>query len=76
MLSRILAEADVMKINCLMGTYGRHELACEALACFLQQSELSNAALLVYNQHPVPLRVDHPKVRVGTRCCRPFRCGT
>ena len=53
-----------MKIDCLMGTYGRHALACEALACFLQQSELSNATLLVYNQHPVPLRVDHPKVRV------------
>jgi hypothetical protein len=57
-------EADIMKIDCLMGTYGRHALACEALACFLQQSELSNATLLVYNQHPVPLRVDHPKVRV------------
>ncbi len=53
-----------MKIDCLMGTYARHALACEALACFLQQSELSNATLLVYNQHPVPLRVDHPKVRV------------
>jgi hypothetical protein len=53
-----------MKIDCLMGTYARHALACEALACFLQQSELWNATLLVYNQHPVPLRVDHPKVRV------------
>jgi hypothetical protein len=57
-------EADVMKIDCLMGTYGRHALACEALACFLQQSELSNATLLVYNQHPVPLRFNHPRVRV------------
>ena len=67
MLRRILpgdTGADVMKIDCLMGTYGRHALACEALACFLQQSELSNATLLVYNQHPVPLRVEHPKVRV------------
>jgi hypothetical protein len=38
-LRRILvgdAEADVMKIDCLMGTYGRHALACESLACFLQ----------------------------------------
>jgi len=47
-----------------MGTYGRHALACEALACFLRQTAMSNASLLIYNQHPVPLRFDHPKVRV------------
>jgi hypothetical protein len=51
-------------IDCLMGTYGRHALACEALACFLQQSATSEATLLIYNQHPVPLRFDHPRVRV------------
>src|SRR6266852_2684068 len=55
---------DAMKIDCLMGTYGRHSLVCEALACFLQQSAISNATLLIYNQHPVPLGFDHPKVRV------------
>ncbi len=53
-----------MKIDCLMGTYGRHALACEALACFLQQSAVSQATLLIYNQHPVPLRFDHPRVRI------------
>ena len=53
-----------MKIDCLMGTYGRYGLACEALACFLQQSRISQATLLIYNQHPVPLRFDHPKVRI------------
>jgi hypothetical protein len=53
-----------MKIDCLMGTYGRYALVCEALACFLQQSALSEATLLIYNQHPVPLRFDHPRVRV------------
>jgi hypothetical protein len=47
-----------------MGTYGRYSLACEALACFLQQSALSQATLLIYNQHPVPLHFDHPRVRV------------
>lgn len=52
------------KIDCLMGTYGRYELACEALACFLQQSRLSEATLLIYNQHLVPLHFDHPRVRV------------
>ena len=51
-----------MKTDCLMGTYGRHSLACEALACFLQQSVLSQATLLIYNQHPIPLRSDHPRV--------------
>jgi hypothetical protein len=51
-------------IDCLMGTYGRHALACEALACFLQQSAISEATLLIYNQHPAPLRFDHPRVRV------------
>ena len=53
-----------MKIDCLMGTYGRYGLACEALACFLQQTKLSDATLLIYNQHPRPLSFDHPRVRV------------
>ena len=53
-----------MKIDCLMGTYGRYGLACEALACFLQQTKISNATLLIYNQHPRPLSFDHPRVRV------------
>jgi hypothetical protein len=53
-----------MKIDCLMGTSGRYTIACEALACFLQQSALSQATLLIYNQHPVPLHFDHPRVRI------------
>jgi len=53
-----------MKLDCLMGTYGRYSLACEALACFLEQSALERATLLIYNQHPVPLHFDHPRVRV------------
>jgi len=53
-----------MTIHCLMGTCGRYALACEALACFLQQSVQSEARLLIYNQHPVPLSFDHPRVRV------------
>jgi len=53
-----------MKIDCLMGTHGRYELVCEALACFLQQSAIANATLLIYNQHPEPLFFDHPRVRV------------
>jgi hypothetical protein len=53
-----------MKIDCLMGTCGRYSLACEALACFLQQTVTSQATLLIYNQHPIPLHFDHPRVRV------------
>ena len=53
-----------MKIDCLMGTYGRYAVASEALACFLQQTALSSATLLIYNQHPSPLFFDHPRVRV------------
>jgi hypothetical protein len=53
-----------MKIDCLMGTYGRYALACESLACFLQQTAVSDATLLIYNQHPKPLFFDHPRVRV------------
>ena len=53
-----------MKIDCLLGTYGRYALVCESLACFLQQSAISNATLLIYNQHPSPLFFDHPHVRV------------
>jgi hypothetical protein len=53
-----------MKIDCLMGTYARHSVASEALACFLQQSVAAEATLLIYNQHPVPLHFAHPRVRV------------
>jgi hypothetical protein len=53
-----------MKIDCLMGTYGRYALVCEALACFLQQTVASEATLLIYNQHPIPMSFDHPRVRV------------
>ena len=53
-----------MKIDCLMGTYGRYRLVCEALACFLQQTAISKATLLIYNQHPEPLFFEHPRVRV------------
>ena len=53
-----------MKIDCLMGTYGRYALVCESLACFLQQTALADATLLIYNQHPAPLSFDHPRVRV------------
>jgi hypothetical protein len=64
-----------MKIDCLMGTYGRYSLVCEALACFLQQSAVSQATLLIYNQHPLPLRFDHPRVRIvnETLPARPLR---
>lgn len=53
-----------MKIDCLMGTYGRFHQACEALSSFLQQSALKHATLLIYNQHPTPLSFEHPRVRV------------
>ncbi len=46
-----------------MGTSGRYTIACESLASFLQQS-ITHATLLIYNQHPVPLHFDHPRVRV------------
>jgi hypothetical protein len=65
-----------MKIACLMGTAGRYSLACESLACFLQQTELSSATLLIYNQHPVPLIFDYPNVRIVNEAqpAKPLRC--
>jgi hypothetical protein len=54
----------MLKIDCLMGAYGRPALVSEALACFLGQSALSHATMLIYNHHPIALRPDHPKVRV------------
>lgn len=54
----------LVKIDCLMGTYGRYALASEALACFLGQTVTSGATLLIYNQHPLPLQFDHPRVRI------------
>lgn len=55
---------NVVKVQCIMGTCGRHQLVREALACFLQQTALSNATLLIYNQHPVALQFDHARVRI------------
>lgn len=60
-----------MKIDCLMGTYGRYTLASESMACFLQQTAISNATLLIYNQHPRPLFFDHPRVRVVNEASPP-----
>jgi hypothetical protein len=54
----------MMTVDCLMGTSGRYSLVCEALACFLNQTALSQATLLIYNQHTVPLTFSHPNVRV------------
>jgi hypothetical protein len=53
-----------MKINCILPTYGRYRLACRSLATFLWQTAGRNAEMVVYNQHEVPLRFDHPRVRV------------
>ena len=53
-----------MKIVCLMGTHGRYSLVCESLACFLAQSVGDEALLIIYNQHPRPLRFDHPRVQI------------
>jgi len=52
-----------MKISCLMGTYGRHAMASEALSCFLDQT-YDNKELIIINQHPVPLVFDHPQVKI------------
>jgi len=52
-----------MIVDCLMGTSGRYTIACEALASFLGQT-VTEATLLIYNQHPIPLHFDHPRVRV------------
>lgn len=58
-----------------MGTYGRYAQVCDGLACFLQQTAIENATMLIYNQHPVPLSFDHPRVRVinETGPARPLR---
>lgn len=61
------------RVACLMGTYGRNSLATEALACFLQQTAIDDAMLLVYNQHPVPLTFDHPRVRIVNETPPPQR---
>jgi hypothetical protein len=61
-----------VKIDCLMGTHGRCSVASEALACFLQQSVTADATLLIYNQHPVPLHFEHPRVRVANETSPPM----
>ena len=47
-----------------MPTYGRYGRVCRALSLFLAQSAIRAAELVIYNQHDVPLRFDHPNVRV------------
>lgn len=47
-----------------MPTYGRYGRVCRALSCFLAQTAIGAAELVIYNQHEVPLRFDHPNVRV------------
>lgn len=60
----VVVTQKTVKVACLMGTYGRYPLMTEAIAGFLGQTALEDAKLLVFNQHPVALHFDHPRVRV------------
>lgn len=51
------------KVSCLMATHGRWSKVCEALACFLSQ-DYPFKELVILNNHPQPLRFDHPEVRI------------
>lgn len=51
------------KVSCLMATHGRYKRVCQALTMFLMQ-DYENAELIILNNHPVPLRFDHPRVRI------------
>lgn len=53
-----------MQVSCVMPTYGRYGMVCRALACFLAQTAIGSAELVIYNQHDIPLQFDHPRVRI------------
>jgi hypothetical protein len=55
---------DAMRVSCVMPTYGRYGMVCRSLACFLAQTAIGAAELVIYNQHDVPLHFDHPRVRI------------
>lgn len=59
-------------IACLLGTYGRYDLVCESLACFLSQTAVGDATLLIYNQHPTPMTFEHPRVTVVNEAAPPM----
>jgi len=50
-------------VSCLMATHGRVDQVAESVACFVQQ-DYENRELVILNNHPTPLVIEHPKVRV------------
>lgn len=51
------------KVSCILPTYGRYTKLCEAVSCFLSQ-DYPNRELLIFNDHEVPIKFDHPLVTV------------
>ena len=50
-------------ISCICCTYGRYDILRQAVACFLEQ-DYQNKELIVVNNHPVPLCIEHPQIKV------------
>ena len=50
-------------VSCLTCTYGRYTWLKEAIQCFMLQ-DYDNRELIILNNHPVPLNIDLPQVRV------------
>lgn len=57
------ASAAAPLVSCLMATHGRVDQVAEAVACFVQQ-DYPNRELVILNNHPTPLVIDQPNVRV------------
>lgn len=51
------------KVSCLMATHGRVDQVAEAVACFVAQ-DYPHRELLILNNHPTPLVIEHPRVHV------------
>ncbi len=50
-------------VSCLCATHGRYKVLCDALTCFIEQ-DYPNKELIILNNHPTPLKVDLPQVKI------------
>jgi len=50
-------------VSCLTATYGRFQVLCEAVTCFVNQ-DYDNKELIILNNHPEPLYCNLPQVTI------------
>jgi hypothetical protein len=58
-----MENANQPLVSCLTATYGRYSFLKEAIS-FFQDQDYPNKEMIILNNHPVPLVVELPNIKV------------